>query len=211
LNALSSRPTFAVVLLDAVAQGKIARDQVTAFQVGQLRRLKNPEVDKRLESWGKMNQTPVEKQNQIAALEKTFSEAPLWAYSANSGREHFQKLCAQCHRIGQEGTMLGPDLTGAGKHGIRYFLENIIDPDAVIGTDFQLTTINTKGEEVLAGLVVNETTSAVTLRTTTGEKVIPKSEIQGRVLNEKSLMPEGLLETLGAREQIELLKFLTSN
>jgi putative heme-binding domain-containing protein len=211
LNALAGRPASAVALLDAVAAGKIPRDQITAFQIGQLQRLKSREVDQRLTSWGKLKQTPVEKKGQIDSLEKTFSEAPLWAYSASAGREHFNKLCASCHRIGNEGTMLGPDLTGAGKHGVRYFLENIIDPDAVIGTDFQLTTIATKGEEVLAGLLVNETSSAVTLRTTAGEKVIPKAQIESRELSEKSLMPEGLLETMGDREKIELLKFLTSN
>jgi hypothetical protein len=49
------------------------------------------------------------------------------------------------------------------------------------------------------------------LRTTTGETVIAKATIKQRSTAEKSLMPEGLLESLGEREQIELLKFLTTN
>ena len=41
--------------------------------------------------------------------------------------------------------------------------------------------------------------------------VVPKSEIRQRTLSDRSLMPEGLLESLNDREQIELLKYLTSN
>jgi len=44
-----------------------------------------------------------------------------------------------------------------------------------------------------------------------GESVVPKADITQRWSSEKSLMPEGLLDALGEREKIELLKFLTSN
>ena len=37
-----------------------------------------------------------------------------------------------------------------------------------------------------------------------------EAEIAKRETSEKSLMPEGMLESLSPREQIELLKFLTS-
>ena len=144
-------------------------------------------------------------------MEKIFDEAPLWAYSANEGRKHFQKLCMQCHRLGEDGVQLGPELTGAGQHGIRYFLENIIDPNAVIGSDFQLTTVETKKGDVISGIILGETASALTLRTTTEPVVIAKTDIAKRETSDKSLMPEGLLESLADREQIELLKYLTSH
>ena len=169
-------------------------------------------MNKRVEAtWGKINQSPAEKQTRIAKLEKLFNEAPLWAYDGSAGREHFQKLCAQCHRLREEGTQVGPELTGAGKNGIRYFLENIVDPNAVIGTDFQMTTVETRQGDVISGLVVKETQSALTLRTTTDQVVLAKIDIANRTTSERSLMPEGLLESLNEREQLELLKFLTSN
>jgi putative heme-binding domain-containing protein len=169
-------------------------------------------VDKRVTAtWGRILQTPVEKQAQMDKLEKTFNQAPLWAYDAGAGQQHFQKLCATCHRIGNEGVRLGPELTGAGRNGIRYFLENIIDPDAVIGADFQMTTLETKTGDVVSGLVLNETTSAITIRTTTAETVIAKADIAHREKSNKSLMPEGLLDALTEREQLELLKFLTAH
>jgi hypothetical protein len=60
-------------------------------------------------------------------------------------------------------------------------------------------------------LLASENASAVTLRTTVGESVVPKSNIKEKILGQKSLMPEGLLESLTEREQIELLKYLTTN
>jgi hypothetical protein len=64
---------------------------------------------------------------------------------------------------------------------------------------------------VVSGLVSSDKDAAVTLRTAAGDNVIAKSDIAKRETSDKSLMPEGLLESLGEREQIELLKFLTSN
>lgn len=212
LNALTSRAAFARRLLDAVGSGRLKRDQLTAFHIRQLSELRDPEIDERVgATWGRIQQTPAEKTAQINRFEKVFNEAPLWAFDGGAGRLHFQKLCAQCHRLGNDGTQLGPELTGAGRNGIRYYLENVIDPNAVIGTDFQMTSIDTRQGEVIAGLIANETQSTITLRTAAGERILPKTEIAQRSTAEISLMPEGLLEGLSEREQIELLKFLTSN
>jgi putative membrane-bound dehydrogenase-like protein len=212
LNTLTGRASFALGLLDAVASGRLKRDQLTAFHVRQLTQLKSAEVDKRVAgTWGRINPSPAEKQQQIARLEKVFDEAPLWAYDAEAGRQRFQKLCAQCHRVGSEGVRLGPELTGAGRNGIRYFLENIIDPNAVIGADFQMTTVETRGGDVVSGLIVSETPATLAIRTTADQITIPKTDIAQRTTSDKSLMPEGLLESLSDREQLELLKFLTSN
>lgn len=212
LTTLTGRAPYAVALLDAVNSDTIPRSELTAFHVRQLTSLGNADVDRRVESlWGPIKQTPAEKLERINRLETVFNEAPLWAYSANAGREHFEKLCMACHKLGDLGQQLGPELTGAGKHGVRYYLENVIDPDAVVGTDFELTTVETKSDEVISGLLVNETASAITLRTTVGESVVAKADIRERTKSQKSLMPEGLLEALPDREQIELLKFLTGN
>jgi putative membrane-bound dehydrogenase-like protein len=212
LSTLTSRPTFALALLDAVAKGELKRDQLTAFHIRQLTELKNAEVDRRVTAvWGKILQTPAEKRTQIERLEKVFNEAPIWAYEARAGRTHFQKLCVQCHRIGEEGVHIGPELTGAGKNGIRYYLENVIDPNAVIGADFQMTTIEKRSGDVISGLVVSETPSDLTIRTPMEQVVIAKADIVERAKSEKSLMPEGLLESLNDREQLELLKYLIAN
>ncbi len=211
LNVLTARPAYALALLDAVAASKIGRDQLSAFQIRQLQQLDNAEVEKRAAAvWGRFNKTSAEKKSQIAALEKTFNEAPLWAYSAQAGREHFKKLCAQCHKLGDDGVQFGPELTGASRHGITYFLENIIDPNAVVGADFQMTNIETKDGETITGLLAAETDTTLTIRNQTEKRTLPKDKIATRALSDKSIMPEGLLDTLQPREVLELLKYLTA-
>ncbi len=212
LNTLTSRVSFANALLDAVAGGTIPRDRLNALHVRQLSQLKHPEVDRRVAAvWGRINASPADQANQIVKLLKTFDEAPLWAFDGTAGRAHFVKLCASCHVHGRDGTRLGPELTGTGRNGIRYFVENIIDPNSVIGTDFQMTTIETRQGEVHLGILVSETPTSVTLRTATEQRTVAKADVAKRELSDKSMMPEGLLSTLNEREQIELLKFLTSN
>ncbi|MDA1277016.1 MAG: dehydrogenase [Verrucomicrobia bacterium] len=212
LNTLTGRSNFALPLLDAVAAGQMKRDELTAFYISRLLGLNNPEVNNRVNAaWGKIQRTPVEKQAQIEKLEHVFNEAPLWAYAASEGHKHFQKLCSQCHRVGEDGTRVGPELTGAGKNGIRYYLENIIDPNAVIGLDYQMTSIETDQGEIVSGLVINETPATLTVQTTTEQLVLAKSSIALRSKSELSLMPESLIDSLNDRERLELLKFLTSN
>jgi len=209
LQTLTSRPSFANALLDGVAENRFARTNLTAFHVRQLTQLRNPEIDRRVTAtWGRLQNTPAEKLAAMETLEKTFNEAPLWAYDAGAGRTHFQNLCASCHVLGQDGTRVGPELTGAGRNGIRYYLENIMDPNAVVGADFESTSLELRSGDVVSGLVVQETDTAVTVRTTTETRVVPKADIAERTRSGLSLMPEGLLEGLGAREQIELLKYL---
>jgi len=213
LNTLTSKAAFALPLLERVAAGQIKREQLTAFHIRQMTDLKNAEIDAKVSAqWGRITRGSEERQAQIAALEKVFNEAPLWAFDGRAGRGHFEKLCIQCHQPATAGgARIGPDLTGSGRNGIRYFLENIIDPNAVVGTDFQMTTIEKSDGESLSGLVIQETASALVIRTIAGEVTVAKSTITQRTLSDRSLMPEGLLEGLKDREQIELLKFLTEH
>jgi putative heme-binding domain-containing protein len=210
LVALTGRPSFALALLDAVSAGTLRRDQLNSFHIRQLTQLNHPEINRRVAaSWGRIHQSPAEKQALMRRLETDFGEAPLWAYSAREGQRHFETLCVSCHGAQGAEPPLGPSLAGSGRNGIRYFLENIIDPNAVIGTDFQMTTVERRDGEALSGLLVSETDSAITLRTTAGESVVAKADMSRRVAGDISLMPEDLLESLNDREQLELLKFLT--
>ncbi|HEX7859460.1 MAG TPA: PVC-type heme-binding CxxCH protein [Verrucomicrobiae bacterium] len=212
LNSLTSRPAYAKALLEAVEKGQVKRDYVNAFHIRQLTQLNNEEIKAAVtKTWGRIGTSEGEKKAQITGMEKVFTEAPLWAFDTSAGRKHFQTLCASCHKLGEDGTRLGPDLTGSGKNGINYYLENVIDPNAVVGTDFQMTVVETKDGDLISGLLINESPDAITLRTTASEEKIAKSNIQRRQLSDKSLMPEGLLDTLGEREKIELLKYLTTH
>jgi len=108
------------------------------------------------------------------------------------------------------GGKLGPDLGGSWRNGLSYFLENIVDPNAVVGEAYQLSVITRRDGSVLSGIVDSETDTAVSIHTLTEAAIVPKTEIKERQKYAQSLMPPGLLEALPERKVIELLKFLTS-
>ena len=210
-NTLTARVSLAVPLLDAVIAEDVDRDLLTAFYLRQLQQLNNTTVNDRIQQiWGSITQTSEEKTRKIDALQHAYSEAPLWAYSAKEGKQLFQLLCSTCHRVKGEGTAIGPDLDGSGSSGSRYFLENIIDPNAVIGQNYQVTEIESTDGETVSGLFVSESETGVILRTLTDNITIDKDTIADRKLANQSMMPEGLLDGLNERQVIELLKYLGS-
>jgi putative heme-binding domain-containing protein len=158
--------------------------------------------------WGTLGQSSTEKQHEIEKLTQLYQSAPLWAYEQQKGAAHFQKHCATCHNPDEKGIRIGPNLAGTGSKGIRYIVENVIDPSAVIGRDFQARNIVVNDGRVITGLIESETDTAATIRTATNSVTVAKEEIEEIVVSDKSFMPEGLFSTLTELERIELLKYL---
>ncbi|HEY2342410.1 MAG TPA: PVC-type heme-binding CxxCH protein [Chthoniobacteraceae bacterium] len=211
LETLTTRPALALRLLQAVGAGHFDRKYIGSFQVRQLRNLHQPTVDQLLDAnWGKVNDSSEAAKATIARLQKDYDAAPLWAYDAKAGQQVFQQTCAVCHTLNGEGGKLGPDLTGSWHNGISYFLENIVDPNAVVGDQYQLTVVTKKDGSVVSGIFDQETPTALSVRTITETVVIPKEQIKSREKLAQSLMPPGLLEALPERKAIELLKYLTT-
>ncbi|MCP4784151.1 MAG: DUF1080 domain-containing protein [Fuerstiella sp.] len=214
LNTLTSRESWAHLLLDAVADGRIEKLHLSAYYVRQLSNLNSKTIAAKLNrQWGKVESSSAEKLSQIARLDKSYTEAPLWAYSTAMGKEHFKTLCSSCHRVDNVGTDVGPKIVGSGPKGSRYFVENVVDPNAVIGADFQTSIVVTSDGRVVSGLVEQSTDTAVTLLTPTNPPrkiVIPRSEIDTMKKTSLSLMPERMLESLNDRQVIELLKYLNT-
>ena len=211
LNTLTSRSALALPLLRAVKDGRFDRKLLSAFQVRQMRSLNDDELNKQLdETWGRVNESSAATKATIARLLKAYKEAPLWAFDAGAGRQVFQQVCTVCHAMNGVGGKIGPDLAGSWRNGPEYFVENIVDPNAVVGEQFQLNVITKNDGTVLSGVVAQETDSALTVQTITEAVIVPKGDIKSRQKLAQSLMPPGLLEALPERKVIELLKFLTS-
>lgn len=211
LGVLTSRVQLALPLLQAVKAGQFKREYLTALQVRQMRSLRDASVDQLLDqSWGKVNESSEAAKAAMERLKKAYAAAPLWAYNAGAGKETFTQLCSVCHAMDGAGGKLGPDLGGSWRNGVDYFLENIVDPNAVVGDNFQLHLVTKKDGAVISGVVEQESDTALTLRTVTEAVVVAKQDIAKHDKMPQSLMPPGLLEVLPERKAIELLKFLTS-
>jgi putative heme-binding domain-containing protein len=211
MEVLSTRSAWAEKVLDSILAGELDKKQLTAYHVRQMSSLGSASLNARLtKEWGALKQSSEERRAEIAEMVGAFTTAPLWAYSAAEGAAHFKKLCAACHQPNEQDESLGPKLAGTRSKGIEYIVENVVDPNAVIGRDYQARLVLTISGRVISGLVEKETESAITIRTATDSVVIAAAEIDEIQISKNSFMPEGLLKDLNDRQRIELLKYLMS-
>lgn len=209
LEVLCSRSQSAMKLLDAIDAGDIEKSRLSAFYARQMSNLGDATLNDRLaRQWGRLGQSSKERLAEIKKLATAYKTAPLWAYNQNAGKTHFKKLCAACHQPDDSNARLAPKLAGTGAKGVDYIVENIIDPNAVIGKDFQARIILTVEGRVVTGLVIKETDSAITVATGTSTETVAKEDIDEVSISKNSFMPESLLQPLNEREKIELLKYL---
>jgi putative membrane-bound dehydrogenase-like protein len=212
LDRLTSRREWASRLLDAMADGRISTKDLTTSQAQQLGRLGDPALTERLTKvWGALPGADSEARRlRIAEVRGILPEGDKG--SPARGRSVFQKNCAGCHRLFNEGQSIGPELTGAERGNLDFLLESLVDPSSVMRKEFQPQTVATKDGRVLNGLVVEESDAAVTIFDTNQQRtVIPKAEVEEMAPSAVSIMPEGLLDKLPDSEVRDLFRYLQSS
>ncbi|MEW6158181.1 MAG: PVC-type heme-binding CxxCH protein [Verrucomicrobiota bacterium] len=117
--------------------------------------------------------------------------------------------CVSCHAIGGVGGKVGPDLTSIGASApVDYLIESLLYPNRKIKEGYHGVLVETKDGQEYSGVLVRETNEQLVLRDATDKEIaIPKNNV-GNKATSGSLMPSGLLDTLAAEEQADLLRFL---
>src|SRR4029079_18568959 len=82
------------------------------------------------------------------------------------------------------------------------------DPNAVIPNDYRTSTITTKDDRVLTGIVKKEDSNSLTVATANEMLVLQRPDIESVHLSEISMMPEGLLAQLTDQEIRDLIYYL---
>lgn len=122
--------------------------------------------------------------------------------------EHLAAQCIACHRIGDQGSEVGPPLTDIAKKGRDYIFESLVAPQAKITPGYGLMTLTTKSGSSIAGALKEETETAVTLilpdKTETTVKV---SDIATRTQPISTMPPMGNI--LSANELRDIIAYLT--
>jgi putative heme-binding domain-containing protein len=209
LNMLASRATYAKPLLTAAASGAVPKKDLTADLIRQLRNLKSAEVDAQLqEVWGAFREATADKKQEIEKYTKIYRAGGSQPGDAIRGRAVYARTCQQCHVLFDVGGNVGPDITGSARADLQYILETIVDPNAVIPHDYRSTTVSTKDERVLTGIVKKDDANAVTIATANETLTIPKSDVESVQVSEISMMPEGLLAQLNEQEVRDLIYYL---
>jgi putative heme-binding domain-containing protein len=128
---------------------------------------------------------------------------------AARGRQHFQNLCATCHRLGGEGHEVGPDLGMVATKPVDWLLTAILDPSQAIEARYRGWMITLKSAEELSGLISAETANNIVVRVAGGvDQAVLRSDIASMEPQKLSLMPTGFESALKPQDMADLLGWL---
>src|SRR5205823_10615333 len=103
------------------------------------------------------------------------------------------KTASACHDFGQIGKPVGPDLRAVGDKSPQSFLIAIIDPNRAVETRYTNYVAETKGGDVITGIITSETGASVTLISADGKpQTILRDNLKTLRSTGTSLMPENL-------------------
>ncbi len=122
--------------------------------------------------------------------------------------------CIKCHRFGEAGGAIGPDLTAIGsRFGAKDILESILDPSKTLSDQYQNETFRTVSGKTVTGRVVEDTKDAIAVQPdplSSERVVIKKDDIESRTPSKVSPMPANLADVLTEGEILDLIAYMQS-
>lgn len=210
LLLLASRQLWGRRLIDAIDAGAIDAAAVPLDVV----RLLTAHGDQRLAAdvarhWGQVEgAATAEMQADLARCKQAVLSGKGDPYN---GKRLFAQACAKCHRLFGEGAEVGPDLTSYKRDDLENMLLHIVNPSAEIREGFGTWQALTTDGRLVAGLLIERDEQVVVLRTADGHNVsLLVEELESLSPQRRSLMPEGLLQTLTDQQVRDLAAYLRS-
>ncbi|WP_395741799.1 PVC-type heme-binding CxxCH protein [Prosthecobacter sp.] len=212
VNTLASTKEGAKELLRAVQAKAVPATALSPFLVRQLTAFDDKEINALIKSaWGDVNAPKADLAERTKKYREILTPATVAKGDLAKGKMLFTMTCGQCHKLFGEGQNVGPDITGSNRADLNYLLENVLDPNAVIGKAYQLNVFSMKDGRVMSGVIKEESPATVRIAMMGGiEFTLPQKEIGKREVSKLSTMPEGLFDALKPEQVIDLVKYLQS-
>lgn len=118
--------------------------------------------------------------------------------------------CMKCHAIGGAGGAVGPDMVSIGASAqVDYLVESLLEPAKKVKEGYHSQTIVTDEGLVVTGIPVRESPTELVMRQADDKLVtVSKDSIETRK-DGRSLMPDGLADSLTRTELVDLIRFLS--
>ncbi|MCS7158975.1 MAG: c-type cytochrome [Gemmatales bacterium] len=204
-ETLFARSERLITFLDALEKGTLRLQDVDLVYRQQL--LQHPQTDIRARAQRLFRSAIHEDRARVLA---DYRNALQQKGDATRGRELFVKHCSVCHRFGQLGTDVGPDLLAVIKTRTpEGLLVDILDPSREVDNRYLNYIVADRSGRVYTGIIVSETATAITLRRSEGaQDTLLRSEIELIQSTGKSLMPEGFEKQLTPQDVADLIAWL---
>jgi putative heme-binding domain-containing protein len=207
---LSDTPAGAEALLATVTEGKAsARLLQQGDVVNRLKARNLKDLDARLEALTAKLPPADQRINELMTKRREVFSAG--QPDLAKGAAVFEKNCALCHRIGDKGAKVGPNLDGVGIRGVERLLEDVLDPSRNVDQAFRTTQVVTADGRNLTGLALREEGNILVLADAQGKEVrVPIDEIEERVISPLSVMPANVPDLVSEADFVHLLGYLLS-
>ena len=128
-----------------------------------------------------------------------------------AGRALYQRSgCVSCHRIGDEGANLGPDLSDIGRRrGLKFLTESVVKPDAEVAINYRAVQVVLKSGQTVAGIRVNRDDLSIQLRDARDNfRSILMDNVQDIHYDKPSMMPS--YASMNEKDVNNLVAYLNS-
>jgi putative heme-binding domain-containing protein len=187
----------------------VPRRDLSPFTARQLLGFKNKRLTEKLNAvWGAIRPPSQDKTALMARYKALVPPDALGKADRAHGRLVFSRTCANCHTLFNEGGKIGPDLTGSQRANPEYVLSKLLDPNAAVPSDYQVTIVTTVTGRFLTGIISKESDKTVTIQTQNELVTLPKGDIQERQKTKQSMMPDNQLAQLTDGEIRDLIAYL---
>jgi putative membrane-bound dehydrogenase-like protein len=203
VTALLCRRRQAPAVLDAIRYRKIPPGDLAPWQLNWLRYYPDAVISQRAQlAFGPSTRKRAE-------IVGPFRPALTQRGSAERGREIFRLRCAECHAPTGVNRVIGTELSGVRARGREWLLSAILEPNQEVAAENAAVIIETKDNEVLVGLRLDENETTLTLGEPRGTKSVwPKLNVQSIQVQDWSFMPEGLERGFSVQDMTDLLDYL---
>jgi putative heme-binding domain-containing protein len=207
IEALCGRPDRLTKLLDAVAAKRVTPTQIEVTRRTQLLRHPNVALRRRATELFANAGNPDRRK-----VVEEFRPALDLAADLGRGKAVFTKNCVTCHKLGDEGHEVGPDLRAAlGNKTKEALLIDILDPNREVDPRYVNYQVMTTSGRLVTGLLAVETPASVTLRRADkAEDTILRTQIDSIQATAQSLMPDEMEKQLSKQDLADLIAFLLS-
>ncbi|VTS06583.1 PVC-type heme-binding CxxCH protein [Tuwongella immobilis] len=207
-RTLLARPQWTPALLEALEKNTVPSSELAIDQKQSLSNHPQAEIARRAKAiFGRAGGLPnANRQQVIAELFPKVKDGG----DPVAGKLIFTQNCSSCHRHGDIGQAIGPELTGMAVHPREELLVHILDPNASVEGNFRMTTVALEDGRLLSGLIAGESRTAIELVDTQGKRYsIARDDIESLTASSQSLMPEGFEKQINPVQMKDLLAFLT--
>ena len=206
----ASRVPWALDFLKEIDDTKtISPDDVPYHLARRFRLLNDRQVDDYVDKLWPNSQllSSAEKTERINDYEKMLT--PIDGDLVN-GHVLYMKNCGACHRLHQDGGLLGPELTGYDRSDLQYMLLHTVDPNADIREGYEVQRIVMKDGRVLEGRLKSQSGGSITIEPPLGGKAVTFSmdRVEEMEIMQTSFMPERILDDLTDQEVKDLFAYL---